>query len=580
MKGLLFLFYLLIWIGTVFASSGIINTKHNLSVSGPGDIKALTETRICVFCHTPHNAKPLTPLWNRELEPVNYDLYASSTIRITPSQPTGPTRLCLSCHDGILAIGNVIRPREGISVSGSIGPGRSSYIGTDLSDDHPVSFSYFDSLSNPEINPSPPQDLIFYGFDYRIHCSTCHDPHNNTYGKFLMLDNRYSNLCRRCHIVDGWDLTTHRTSTASWNGIEPNPWPKTGQGTVFNWLTVAENGCENCHTPHSAGGRWRLLYHLEEEKNCYKCHNGNVAIKNIYAEFYKPSKHAVEDTTIGVTGNFHDTVENAMVTGHVECVDCHNPHATNPSEAFPPYATGRLEKVRGVDKNGSPVNVLTYECELCFRCHGDSESIVPFIPRVVNTVNKRIEFNPSNPSYHPVITSGKNQDVPSIPSPFRPDLTVSSIIRCTDCHQSDDSPDIGGSGPRGPHGSIYSPILIENYEVDGYPESYQNYALCYRCHNRDSILNDESFQKNSSGKGGHSGHILNNISCAACHDPHGVEQLPDSGDHTHLINFDLRIVGATGGRTYPVFIDYGNRSGACILNCHGKIHNEADSRYP
>jgi hypothetical protein len=44
------------------AKSGIVDTRHNLSTSGPGEIRALTETRICVFCHTPHNAAPATPL--------------------------------------------------------------------------------------------------------------------------------------------------------------------------------------------------------------------------------------------------------------------------------------------------------------------------------------------------------------------------------------------------------------------------------------------------------------------------------------------------------------------------------------
>jgi len=36
--------------------TGIAKTKHNLSVTGPGAIKATTETQICVFCHTPHGA--------------------------------------------------------------------------------------------------------------------------------------------------------------------------------------------------------------------------------------------------------------------------------------------------------------------------------------------------------------------------------------------------------------------------------------------------------------------------------------------------------------------------------------------
>ena len=91
-------------------SSDMLNTKHNLSVSGTGTTRALTETRICVFCHTPHNAEASSPLWNKGLEPQTYQVYASPTSKvvqklgITP-QPSGPTKLCLSCHDGTIALG-------------------------------------------------------------------------------------------------------------------------------------------------------------------------------------------------------------------------------------------------------------------------------------------------------------------------------------------------------------------------------------------------------------------------------------------------------------------------------------------
>src|SRR5208282_3429080 len=81
------------------AASRIIDTRHNLSVSGPGAIKALSETRICVFCHIPHNAAPQTPLWNKTIQPVTYILYESTTLTAHLKQPYGPTRLCLSCHD-------------------------------------------------------------------------------------------------------------------------------------------------------------------------------------------------------------------------------------------------------------------------------------------------------------------------------------------------------------------------------------------------------------------------------------------------------------------------------------------------
>ena len=46
----------LFWIGTA-AFGTILNTKHNLSVTGTGDITATTEGRVCVFCHIPHSAQ-------------------------------------------------------------------------------------------------------------------------------------------------------------------------------------------------------------------------------------------------------------------------------------------------------------------------------------------------------------------------------------------------------------------------------------------------------------------------------------------------------------------------------------------
>jgi hypothetical protein len=97
----------------------IANTPHNLSSSGRGQIRALTETRICVFCHTPHNATPLSPLWNKAIEPQAYAVYASPTLKAGPlPQPSGPTKLCLSCHDGTIAMGAVLNPAGGITMAG------------------------------------------------------------------------------------------------------------------------------------------------------------------------------------------------------------------------------------------------------------------------------------------------------------------------------------------------------------------------------------------------------------------------------------------------------------------------------
>ncbi|MCB2183425.1 MAG: hypothetical protein KQH63_15430 [Desulfobulbaceae bacterium] len=566
-NGIRLLLFIHFMAGYAMADMSIVNSKHNLSVSGPGEVRALNEDRICIFCHTPHSATPYTPLWNKKLEPTNYILYQSSTLSASPQQPSGPTRLCLSCHDGTIALGDVLKPAEGILMTMEITASRRTYLDTDISDDHPVSFNYYDALPNPELAPAIPQGLITYG-EGNIHCTTCHDPHDDTYGNFLIKDNKYSALCTTCHVnIAGWNTSSHSLSTKIWS----DPANKV--------QTVAEHGCESCHTPHGAGGPQRLLYQLEEEKNCYPCHDGTVASQNIKAQFSKFSHHPIEATTIDVTGNAHDPAEDvSFLQWHVECVDCHNPHAGNSSEAAPPTASGRLNLIAGIDQSGAVVDPLVYEYELCFKCHGDSSSSVPVISRWINENNTLLEFAPSNPSYHPVIAMGRNTDMPSLPSTYEPELTSTSIITCIDCHDSDATSTLGGSGPRGPHGSIYRPILRQRYDtIDRLPESEASYALCYRCHDRTKLLDDQGIYNAS----GHKQHVVDaRAPCSVCHDPHGV-QADGNGDHTHLINFDRVIVQPYGSNSTPIFTDLGLRAGRCTLVCHGVVHDGSSAyTYP
>ncbi|MBI5558011.1 MAG: hypothetical protein HY885_10260 [Deltaproteobacteria bacterium] len=553
--------------GQAMAGMSIVDSKHNLSITGPGEIRALTEDRICIFCHTPHNAAPGTPLWNKNLQPTNYTLYQSSTLSATPRQPSGPTRLCLSCHDGTIALGDVLRPVEGIQMSMEL-TARTSNLDTDISNDHPVSFNYYEALPNPELAPAIPQGLRSYG-DGNIHCTTCHDPHDDTFGKFLVMGNEYSALCTTCHVnVAGWSTSSHATSTKTWNG-----------GSQGNTKTVAEHACASCHRPHGAGGPKRLLHQLEEEKNCYPCHDGTVASLDIKAQFSKISHHPVAATTIDVTGNAHDPAEDLMfLQDHVECVDCHNPHAAYSDQSIVPNASGSLALVAGKAQSGAVVAPLVYEYELCFKCHGDSSNSIPLITRWSNENNTMLEFTTTNPSYHPVIAIGRNPDVPTLPSVYEPEMTATSMIACTSCHDSNESPAIGGAGPNGPHGSIYRPILRQRYDtMDNLPESEASYALCYRCHDRTKLLDDQGLYNAS----GHRRHVADQRTpCSACHDPHGVKN-DGLGDHTHLINFDVAIVSPFPPNATPLFFDLGTRSGRCLLVCHGKSHDGgASSTYP
>ena len=99
-------------LGAVAASAaGFGQSKHNLSASGAGALLASKDaadrsTEICIFCHTPHTAKK-AGLWNRHDSTAAYTPYRSTTIKANIGQPTGASKLCLSCHDGTVALGMV-----------------------------------------------------------------------------------------------------------------------------------------------------------------------------------------------------------------------------------------------------------------------------------------------------------------------------------------------------------------------------------------------------------------------------------------------------------------------------------------
>ncbi|RME56476.1 MAG: hypothetical protein D6795_01380 [Deltaproteobacteria bacterium] len=543
-------------IGEVHAGN-LVNSKHNLSVSGPGTVKASQETRICIFCHTPHNARPVAPLWNRLDSGSVYTPYTSSTALATPGQPTGASILCLSCHDGTIALGEVMSEPAPIDMVGGTttipqGPG---FIGTDLSDDHPISFPYTNTLAlmrGELVDPGLLTGAVRLDENAHMQCTTCHDPHNDTFGHFLVLSNRYSALCTTCHEKDFWSQSSHSVSSAAWDGRSPDPWPHTP------WNTVAENGCENCHRPHSAGEHARLLNEQVEEENCFPCHNGHVAPLDLEGEFMKSSRHPV-----GATLEVHTPDEPAVVElRHVECSDCHDPHAATSGSGTP---SGPLTGVRGVSIAGNEVAPASFEYEICFRCHADSPNKpAPRTTRQFGQTNVRLEFDPNNPSFHPVAAPGVNSDVPSLIPP----LTTNSIIRCTDCHNNDEGPGAGGTGPAGPHGSRYPPLLERRYDTaDFTQESAFAYALCYKCHSRNSILNNESFKE-------HKKHVRDEKTpCNVCHDPHGVSLTQGNGtNNSKLINFDTTVVSPNSkGKLW--FESRGRFHGACYLKCHGKNHD-------
>jgi predicted CXXCH cytochrome family protein len=527
------------------AAESVVNSKHNLSVSGPGSVRATSETGICVFCHIPGKA----PVWNRYTSGAIYTPYSSSTTKATIGQPTGSSKLCLSCHDGTVALGMVkSQPTEISMLGGSTMPVGNSNLTTNLDNDHPISFVYDEFLRSAKGELHSPSTMMgpVRLEDGEMQCTSCHDPHDNQYGNFLVVDNIESALCVTCHDMDYWSLSEHRVSPATWDGLSNDPWPHTEK------TSVRDNACESCHRSHSAGMPDRLLISSVEEDNCLNCHNGHVASANIKAEFAKISTHPIYQSNW-----VHDPTEDLVnPPRHVECSDCHNPHASFSHDASAPAASGALEGVAGITSAGTAIDPLQNEYELCFRCHGDSiEKGAAHVSRQIVQTNTRIEFDPANASHHAVVAAGKNPDVPSLIRPW----TEDSQLYCTDCHNNDRSPSTGNSGPNGPHGSAWRPILERRLVfTDNQPESEFIYALCYKCHSRESILADDSFK-------GHRLHVDGErTACTTCHDSHGVSS------NTHLINFNLDYVSPEDG--IIEFVDDGRFAGNCTLSCHGYSH--------
>ena len=318
--------------------SDVRGTRHNLSTSGTGGTHAGTggTSEVCVFCHTPHGATQAdqggtllrAPLWNRRVPAgTTYTPYASSSMDAQAivdgfnAQPGGSSKLCLSCHDGTLAIGNVnvlngqsnvTIPMVGTGPGGTMPPGAGTstgftrFLGTDLRNDHPISVTFNAALAardgelrsvdgqqrypagsgsvlavrGPGVKPLLPLEATGGGGpgnNGQVQCATCHDPHireldaSKGNQKFLRAQ-RFQEaapaathnaaadiICLSCHDKNG--------SFGSWAHsahAKPSVADETYRDAAATLrefptgLPVWKASCLNCHDTHTVQGARRL----------------------------------------------------------------------------------------------------------------------------------------------------------------------------------------------------------------------------------------------------------------------------------------------------------------------------------
>lgn len=203
---------LLLIFGFLTTSNGQISgTAHDFS----SETWAPSENSLCAVCHASHQASSIAsaPLWNHETTAVaGYTVYTSPTFDshggTTITDPGASSKLCLSCHDGTVALENFGGVTTGTAtIDNAYRIGGAS--GDDLSTEHPISFEYTTALATLDGGLHDPattssgltgtitQDMLFSN---KMECASCHDVHNK-YGvnKLLKMDNSSSQLCLTCH---------------------------------------------------------------------------------------------------------------------------------------------------------------------------------------------------------------------------------------------------------------------------------------------------------------------------------------------------------------------------------------------
>jgi len=216
-----------------------IGNKHNFSYANISvNYRALPDNdnpsypqsaQICVFCHTPHRSSGEGPLWNRQATTKTFKHFSSSTLSIDDpalratseyGQPNGSSRLCLSCHDGVTALGAVFttpfsaspQPIHFIDVKGGRSGAGVAISYETFSSHHPVSFKYDANVVNilqTTFGKSyyyPPLNNIKTDKLERMQCTTCHDPHQDKSNNPSPITpfwaaGTYDDVCLACHNV-------------------------------------------------------------------------------------------------------------------------------------------------------------------------------------------------------------------------------------------------------------------------------------------------------------------------------------------------------------------------------------------
>lgn len=201
MKKMLLVVAALVLVASSAMAASIKNTKHDFQANAYG---ATAGTEICVYCHTPHGANTVAPLWNKASGSAS-GAYTSDTFDAANAAWAANVKVgkaCLSCHDG--TTGTISAVNNFGSKVGTQGLASGNALLGTLENDHPIGISYADGGTG--LNVAPVGVVFFSGVNKAtapvadiVDCATCHNVHDNANTYFLRVSNNGSALCLLCH---------------------------------------------------------------------------------------------------------------------------------------------------------------------------------------------------------------------------------------------------------------------------------------------------------------------------------------------------------------------------------------------
>jgi predicted CXXCH cytochrome family protein len=331
---------------------------------------------------------------------------------------------------------------------------------------------------------------------------------------------------------------------------------------------AVEEGCTTCHNPHQSDSRY-LLEADSQEELCFACHDESM-IEGKWA---------------------HAPAEGG------ECTSCHNPHEsdnrtllakTSPDLCFECHS----DKEEELEGNSSIHAAAEDDCLNCHNPHSEEREsiIIDDVPQLCfqchDDMNELLE---SSAVKHGVIDQEKsclNCHNPHV-SPHDTLLKAGKEEICYTCHnrpietETETLADIQAlvDNSEYPHGpvadddcmSCHDPHASENFRMlkarfpKKYyaPFSFRDYALCFMCHDKALILNEETEWLTSFRDGARNLHFLHvnrkdkGRKCTNCHDVHAS----DNAAH-------VRHAAMFGAWEMELMFEKTETGGSCDPGCH------------